>query len=360
MKLQGAAIQGGLAVVGLLAAYVTWQRGPEKTEGDVTVLHLNRSDVERVRYDDGVHWVELTPGKAVDDGPKVWIRLGTRPEEPADAGTPTGVVHAELVAHSSGADGGIPDAGVVAARAPVKPPPPPDRELRGNEEAEKAWDAVAPLLATRALGAMDAAKLKELGLADSKRRLEVWGRGAKNGFTVAPTAAGLGSPYLRADGDGVVYVLGNPLVLNLDVASGRLVDRRLHGFRADEVDAVTVQWQGQEKSFVQRSGAPQAPSKLFIQGTDKPDEFAKNWYDKLMRLSAVELLGRGEKPTAGEPSVTLRVRCFAHGRPLGFLELGKVGLDVFGRTEHTAGWVRLPSTSEDLLHEAQKVVSSAS
>jgi hypothetical protein len=87
-----------------------------------------------------------------------------------------------------------------------------------------------------------------------------------------------------------------------------------------------------------------------------PDEFASNWHDKLWRLLGVEVLGRGEVPSAGEPKVELRVDYRSGSRPVGFVELGKAGPDTFARTEHSAGWIRLGPGTGQLLDEREQVV----
>ena len=84
MKARGAAIQGGLAVLGLVAAYATWQRAPEVGAEDVVILDLSKGDVEKVRFEDTTRWVEVLHGKDSKDAPQ-WIRSGTRtpPTPPA-------------------------------------------------------------------------------------------------------------------------------------------------------------------------------------------------------------------------------------------------------------------------------------
>ncbi len=52
-------IQGALAVVGLGAAYATWQREPEKVAGEVVVVEATKAEVTRVRFEDDKGWVEL-------------------------------------------------------------------------------------------------------------------------------------------------------------------------------------------------------------------------------------------------------------------------------------------------------------
>jgi hypothetical protein len=201
---------------------------------------------------------------------------------------------------------------------------------------------------------MDAAKLKELGLTESARALDVVSRGTHHRFKVAPSVAGM--PYLESEADGKVYVLSSSLISELDAASTRLVERRLHKFRGDEVESLTVESQGKKRDFEQKGTMPGA-ARLFPKGSDAPDAFAKNWSDKLMRLFPIDILGRGETPVGGEPQVQLSVRYQKGGKPLGHLELGHQGTDLYARTELTAGWVKLPANSDDVLHESAKVLN---
>ena len=53
MNVRGAAVQSGLAALGLVVAYTTWQREPERAPGEVIVIDVNKSDVQKVRFDDG-------------------------------------------------------------------------------------------------------------------------------------------------------------------------------------------------------------------------------------------------------------------------------------------------------------------
>ena len=60
MNVRGAVVQSSLAALGLVVAYTTWQREPERAPGEVVVVDVNKGDVERVRLDEGDgKWVEL-------------------------------------------------------------------------------------------------------------------------------------------------------------------------------------------------------------------------------------------------------------------------------------------------------------
>ncbi len=345
MKARGAAIQGTLALVGLAAAYATWQRQPEKgASGDVIVLDLGRNDLERVRYQDGPKLVELARrSESSEDG--LWIHLATR---------------------DSLSDGGLaaPDGGVVAASSPE--PKVPDRDVRGNEQAEKLFDKFTPLRATRALGVLDDAKRRELGLESSKKHLEIFARGGKrSSYVVAVSALGAGVPYLQSEQDKRVYLLGSPIASDLDSASTRLVDRRLHTFKPNDYDSLVLKIDDKQRELVQISPEGTQPQKLASKKTpNKPDDFARNWHDKIWRLVVTEVLGKSEVPASGEPKVAIRIDYRRRGKAVGWIEVSQPRTassgpvpEMFARTEHTAGWVKVHAVGEDLAKEGKKIAS---
>jgi Domain of unknown function (DUF4340) len=330
MRTRGAAVQGGLAALGLIAAYATWQRQPDRPAGEVVVMDLGKNDLQKVRFDDGTKWIELTETK--EGGDRVVFMK-------------------------------------IAANEKTKTP---ERELRGNDGALKLWDKFAPLRGSRALGVLAADKLKELGLDAPKKHVEVTVRGEKRMLEVGTSPFGVSDPYVKTS-DGQVYVLGGAVVSDLESASVRLVDRALHGFKPTEWDGLSVSAGGKQRQLVQTNPEQPAAAKLASKKTPtKPDEMAKNWHDKVWRLFASELLGKGEKPANGEPVTALRIDYSSGGKAKGFLEVGRVtppaanavssaappAPEAYGRTEHTAGWVKLPPSAEDLLKEAEKIAAA--
>jgi hypothetical protein len=334
MNVRGAALQSGLAALGLVAAYATWQREPERAPGEAIVLDVNKGDIGKVRFDDGNgKWVELDrrsePGL---DEPRVWLKVSEQ-----------------------------------------KVPPAPSRELPGNDGATRLWEKFAPLRATRALGVLPADKLKELGLDAPKKQLEVTAKGEKHTFHVGSSPFNVSEPYVKDDKDGRVYVLGGGVISDLDAAGVRLVDRALHSFKPGEFDSVTVTAGDKKREL----SAPPADSpmlqKLVGKKSGKPDEMAKNWHDKLWRASSIETLGKGEQPKAGTPEIACKVEYGERGKQKGFIEIGRVSVaaptnvstptppaatvENWARTEHTASWVKLPSSAEDVVKECAKVAA---
>jgi Domain of unknown function (DUF4340) len=330
MKTRGAAIQGGLAAVGLLLAYGTWQREPEKAPGEATVLDVSKGDIEKVRFEEGAKWVEIDQ-KPGEDGPAAWMRVSAKPS----------------------------------------PQPAPERYVRGGAGAEKLFEKLAPLRATRALGVLDAAKLKELTLDAPKKKLTIVARGATRVFDVgAPT--GVSDPYVKDQKDGRVYVLGGGIISDLDSAAVRLVDRRLHSFNAGDWNGLTLTVGAKKREWTVQGEKP-TEQKLLSKKSQKPDAEAKNWHDKAFRLVVTEVLGQGEKPAAGDPQPVLKLEYGDHGKPRGWLEIGRTAPgappantsmpaqngDLYARSERTAGWMKLAANAEDIVKEADKVAGAA-
>ncbi|HEV3030951.1 MAG TPA: hypothetical protein VG319_04875, partial [Polyangia bacterium] len=119
---RSAGLQAGLAVAGLLAAHLTWQREPERAPGEVTIIDASKADVARVRYEDDDNILGLER-QSEDGEPGIQLHVEAKTKTPA----------------------------AKAGEAPTPPPPPsPARELRGNADALKLADKFAPFVAPRA------------------------------------------------------------------------------------------------------------------------------------------------------------------------------------------------------------------
>ncbi len=331
MNVRGAAVQSGLAALGLVVAYTTWQREPERAPGEVVVVDVNKGDITSVRLDAGDgKTVELERRKdSRDEEPRVWLKLS------AD----------------------------VKAKKPA-------RELPGNEGADRLWDKFAPLHATRALGTMKADKLKELGLDAPKKKLELTARGVKHTFDVGASPFGVSDPYVKDEQDGRVYVLGGGVISDLESAGVRLIDRQLHGFKPGDFDSVTITAGGKSRTLTAPPAENQFAAKL-VGKNGKPDDMAKNWHDKVWRLMVTDVLGKGELPTSGTPEVACKVEYGWHGKQKGFVELGRLtpppvasnvsappsAVEPWARSERTASWDKLPANADDVIKECSKIAA---
>ncbi|MBL8951320.1 MAG: hypothetical protein JNK82_11115 [Myxococcaceae bacterium] len=345
MKARGAAVMGALAATALGAAYLTWQRPKEaKTDNTVKVLEASKTSLAKIRYEDATRFTEVT--RVVGDSePVIWLKQGfLEGKAPVfDAGTPSA------------------DGGTVAA--PLPPVATPTRELRANERGDKTWEKFTPFEAVRALGQLSDAKLKELSLDQSPKLLTLTVAGTDHRFRVSNPTAGFVGQYVLDEKTKEVYLLSSGALSEVEPSSTTLVDRRLHAFKQPDFDAFTVTLpDGQKKEFVQTDASiPQTAKVAPKASPDKPDEYTKNWHDKVWnRMIVTEVLGKGEQPAQGAPLVMAKVEYFSKGRPKGWIEIARVNQVatlMYARTENTAGWVALHTGVEEMILEAQKVVT---
>jgi hypothetical protein len=348
---RAAAIQGGLAALGLITAAFTWQREPERAPGEVSVIDAGKKDVTRVHYEDESATLEL---ERRDDA--VWVHLADHPKSPA------------TIQKDAKKD----DKAVAVTPPAPTPPVNPPRDMRGSEAAEKLYDQFAPLRSPRAFGVLDAAKLKELGLDAPKRKLIVNFKGDTREYAIGQPAGSTGEAFLRDARDGRVYLMPHGMASDLSAGSSRLVDRKLHGFEPVDFDKVVLTVGGKKRELVQTQRenvhtVQMAPAAH----PDKPDQMAKNWHEMLWRSFPMEVLGKGEVPKEGAPSPALRVDYYDGKKTVGWIEIAKgpapavsesgsappAQPTLFARTERTAGWVKLRPNPQ-LMTDADKVVTA--
>ena len=341
MKATSAAVNGALAVAGLVAAYVTWQRPKESiTNDNVVVLEATKGTLNRVRYEDGTRVLEIYR----PEGEKaVWLKQSILPAKLTILPTPNSV------------DAGFIDGGAVVAIKQLPPPPP--REVRGNDRAETLLTRFTPFEAVRALGTLTPEKQKELGLEAAERKLTITVSGQARVYTVSNPQPGMVGTYLRDEKDGKIYLLTGSLISELEPSSQTLVERRLHTFRAPDFDEFVLSYDDKKRAYLQKDAEiPQTMKVTAKETPDKPDELVRNWQDKVWnRLIVTEVLGKGEAPKDGEPQIELRIDYLARGNPKGWVELAKTKAgDLWARSENTAGWVGLHTGTDDVVAEAKK------
>ena len=342
MTPRSVAIQGGLAFLALVLAYTTWQRSPELQAGEVFVLDSTKNDLEKIRFEDteSKSWSELAKGKDAD-GSFISVRLSGY--DNTGVGLPSG------------------HPGIALKQA--------ERLVRGNETAGRLFERFAPLRAQRALGVLDPAMLKELGFETTKKSIEVTTRGVKRRFAIVPAPPGGSDPYLQDAQDKKVYIVPRPVLSDLQAASTNLLERRLHNFRPEEIDHITIEAAGKKRELVASRiedfpGVRLAPAET----PDKPDPTLKNWHDKTFGLFPSEILGQDEVPAAGAPVVAVRVEYSSRGRRLGFVELARGATsavstaapakpDIYARSEFSLGWFRLAPDTQTLLTEGETLVT---
>lgn len=365
-------VQAAVAAGAVGLAAWAWLSPPGPAlPGAVAATSFRPGEVRAVRFDDGSHASDVV--RVAAGAPAVRVRVARSPSlsapdagPAADGGTriaPDGGLDVGPALHGPAGGARRPDGGVLRGRdggvesvlqALREGPPPPDRELRGNENAEQLLDRVAPLMAIRDLGVLGDDRREQMGLGATTKTLRIEAPGQNVEFRVS-TPPGASGTYLLGP-DGRVWVVADGLVQDLSAAASRLVDRRLHAFKPDDPDAVNVVSEGRTRSYVVRR--LQGLNKLApADSPDAPNAEATAWADKVWRLTPVELLGKGEAPREGNPQILLRLEYLRNRRPLGHLELGRAGNEAYVRTENTVGWVRTPPGSVSLAEQADHLLT---
>jgi len=115
--------------------------------------------------------------------------------------------------------------------------------------------------------------------------------------------------------------------------------------------------------------SPKTLGFAYAKTPDKKDQMVKNWHDALWRIFPTELLGKGEEPAGGKVSIVLRADYTEKGKAVGWIEIGRVDTisgatddptapgDLYARSEHTAGWVKIPSGGQ-IVPDAQKLIAA--
>jgi len=335
MNARAASLQGLLALLGLIAAYLTWQREPSPDARRSVVIDTNKRSLEKIRYEEGSQWVELTSS---DDGKTVWARFSGK--EGSTMALPSG--------------------------HPVVQTAIPQREVRGNDSAQSMWNRFAPLTASRALGVLDDETLEAVRLKKAKRRLVVTHNGRTSAFALTAPPTGASAPYIRSEDDGQVFVVAPQILNDFKAAKSNLIERRLHDFVMTDVDEVVIAAGDREQTFAYRRAEDGVGGNLFPKGQVAQDQTASNWHTRIFALFPAEVLGRDEPFPDGEPNQALRIEYRYRGDVLGFVELAHSGdaqaapepgatprSQALARTEFTAGWVRLGVEAQALLSEGR-------
>ncbi len=336
MNARAVAIQGGLALLGLTAAYLTWQRQPELQAGETFILDITKNELQKVVFEDDFNRSRVELEQVRDEnGPYISVLL-TRPEtDKSKTGKPV--------------------------------------LLRGNEAAKTQYERFAPLRAIRALGVLEESKLKDLHLDGPRKRLSVTTRSGTRTFDVANPSIASGGVYLRDKADGRVFIIMRPILVDFSTAATSLIERRLHAFRVEEADRLSVAAGNAKKELrIARTADGKGVELAAVATPDKPDTVARAWHERVFGLGVAEVYGKDEKFPEGEPVTKLRLEYSSRGRAMGWLELAEIpgpteplasGAPakkpaLYARSELTIGWNKLSGNTDGLIEEGTKLAGA--
>jgi hypothetical protein len=224
----------------------------------------------------------------------------------------------------------------------------------GDELAQK----LAPLLALRSVGKIEAGRNEEFGFDKPEGTLKVKIGGKEELLVIGSATPGGQERYAKHGKSGTVYAVPGDIAQNMLFAESRLIERELHGFADTEVTRVRISKAGKSREALRipekKDGwaDPANPSKL--------EESIGNYMTKVGRLRVMEYVETPSAPLKPEDAL-VRVDYFGGNKELGYVELFKVpgekGNDYLARSEYGRWYVKVPqSAGEQVEQDASGVV----
>lgn len=302
-----------LVVAGIFAFVMSRpeQQAAPITPGSVELWGGSPDDVTRIVFQDDRKLVSLERRKD-DEG--AWLLGKVDPVAPAASATP--------------------DAG----------PPPPATPVDSSvfaavEQGEVVVKSLAPLRAKRALGDVGPDRLSAFGFEKPQGVLRVTFGAKTRELVVGGATPGDTDRYARDPATGLIYVVDNAIVRDLQAGESRLAERKLHSWAPTEVKEAAVKAGDKERRLV-RSGTEGRQFWADAASPDQNDETANNWLQKLDRLRPMTYV----ESLPEDASLVVRVEYRTASKGLGYLELHRRVVDekdeYFVSTERT----RLHST----------------
>lgn len=221
------------------------------------------------------------------------------------------------------------------------------------KEGDRIVEAVAPLLAVRPLGKLQANQKAEFGLDKPEGTLRVVFSDKPRTVVVGGLTPNANDRYALVPETGEIFAIPGDFSNSLKVAEQRLLERSLHDFEEGEVTRVKVTRGNASREFVRMPEKKDAwadaasPAKL--------DETAGNWLAKLDKLTATQYFEQVGVPVLPEYHIA-RVEYFHDSKPVGFLELTKIpenkgNAGYIAKTEYTRWYAQLMKSSAEQLEQ---------
>ncbi len=229
------------------------------------------------------------------------------------------------------------------------------KEFLGRARVGDLLDELAHWTAERELGPLDSEALEPLGLGRPLGQLIVRTARGEHRVEIGERAVESRLRYVRLADSGVVYVVPDRWIADLEQAERRLLNRELFSFRERDVETVVVRSGEAVRRYVQQNR--DQPERAFWAGAETPereDERVSTWIEKLFQIRVERYLAEGKDPLveerqravavqgqdAAQATLVLRVELDAGANGREQLELTRLGEEgaqpvYLARTEHT-------------------------
>lgn len=316
-----------LAAGGLVLAYTVWtDDGEEMAEGEVAIFECRPERLVKAELaSDSEHKTTVMEPEQAAGETTVWFTVEQQPEEGE------------------------------ATR----------EHFVGTEQAVEFLEKLAPLVATRSLGALDEAQLEEIELKEPKTRLTLKCGEREATFDVGGSSYGSGDRYVRRQGEGPVYLVASDRLQPLDQAPFRLMQRQVHTFESTEVASIKVEAHGESISLTQRNRLePQRAEWVDTANPDRRNELYGNWLTLFTRLRVQKYLegepGSDLDGESAQPETVVKLQYLdERDREIGRLELAVVRTATpayYVRSETTRNWVRITDSVASQIEEDSRQV----
>ncbi len=288
-------------------------------------------------------------------------KVRIEPKKDSQGAWYVGHVDKTITARTSPSPHDSPDGGAAADAGPGLATKHESSVFVGVEQAKKLAESLAPMMALRAIGKVEDARIDEFGLDKPAGTLRVTVDGKQHVLTIGGTTPGGADRYARLE-SGDVYAIPGSIAQNLMFADSRLVERELHGFEPDEVARVKVRRGDQTRELVRMEDKKDGWADAASPGT--LNETVGNWMTKLGRLRITEYVEKPSPEPAADSAVVSVEYLAKGGRKLGQIELYKgppapnSGKPTYlVRSEQTRWFAQvIPSTAEQVEQDLGSVL----
>lgn len=354
----------------MTASYLTWTSDEVDRTDDANAVEVYRAgegDVQKLTYasekltvvverrEDALGsypWVTIDETKETKVIPK--HDHGAHDDEHGEDGE-----HDDEQGPEEGPDAeGEPSEGAEGDTTEEDQPPEPEiqveeihLEFRGNDNADGLLSSYEPLMAQRELAA-DAADPSVFGFDEPTGSITV---ARRSGGEVVLTLGGetYGSRDRYAKLDDRLFLLSSTAVKPLQFAASRTVERRLHPFAEQDVDAVELTFAGPPVKLTQKNPDDRKAAFWTRDGTE-PDEEGSSWLEKLFRLRADQ--HGTDADVEGRERVLTAVITSSDGTHRIELYRGGEGDEVYARSDFLRGIAQLKKADAlELLADAEDV-----
>lgn len=212
----------------------------------------------------------------------------------------------------------------TALKQEIKPEPKVRKvqEFTGNKSTEELMKNLSTLTSLRALGKVDADKLKAFGLTDTKKSLTLVSNSIPRVFLIGGNTYGNMDVYIQDKEDGRVYVVHPKSLQDFQYAEFRLMERNLHSFDQSDIERAVVTLKNGKKTLVQQNR--KEPTNAYWADENTPNKkqvFYRNWINKVFRINILEYVAPSKKLEGLNPILTIEY--FSGSRKLGSMQLFK-------------------------------------